>query len=77
MIEVTKEKKVETKASEISYPVGRKARESRMVVLFTSEQIGMVCSMGSGWLPIGSVRDDFTSCTDENTWEPVDVHIYG
>lgn len=72
MIKVTKKEK-----PEIKYPVGRKARENRMVVLFTSERIGMVVSMGSGWLPIGSVRDDFTSSTDENTWKPVDIHIYG
>ncbi|SCC08626.1 MULTISPECIES: hypothetical protein [Snodgrassella] len=80
MIEVTKAKKIETKASEIKYPVARKSKHNGEVVLFYGEKSGVVVEAGDprkSRNSVGTISENWTSYTDENTWEPVDAHIYG
>ncbi|SCC08435.1 MULTISPECIES: hypothetical protein [Snodgrassella] len=64
-------------ASEIKYPVGRKSKFTGVIVIFWEEKCATVASPGETDDRAGLGHDGWPSCTDEDTWEPVDIHIYG
>lgn len=64
-------------ASGIKFPVGRKSKLNGEVVIFWEEERATVVLPGKTNDYEGFSHDEWTSCMDENTWEPVDVHIYG
>ncbi|PIT53885.1 hypothetical protein [Snodgrassella alvi] len=72
MIEVTKKAE-----PEIKYPVGRKSKIDGSIVIFWKEGRATVAFPGESKPNAGSTYDGLISCMDENTWEPVDMHIYG
>ncbi|PIT11655.1 hypothetical protein [Snodgrassella alvi] len=74
MIEVKKSEK----AKEIKYPVARKSKFNGEVVVFSGENSGIVVKVGHPLRnTVGTVSENWTSLTNESTWEPVDVHISG
>jgi putative hemolysin len=72
MIEIKK-----PKAKAIKYPVSRKARNNGTVVIFWSEFVGTVVDVGQSKQYAGKTHNQWASCTDEDIWKPVDVHIRG
>jgi hypothetical protein len=72
MIEVTKKAE-----PEINYPVGRKGKRDGSVVIFWDEHTCTVTLPGESKPNAGVTCDGVISCMDENTWEPVDIHIFG
>ncbi|PIT10692.1 hypothetical protein BGI40_01675 [Snodgrassella communis] len=80
MIEVTKAKKVETKASEISYPVVRKSKVTGDIILVYEENSGVVIKsdISNPYSDhVGTVLENLTFPERKDVWEPVDAHIYG
>ncbi|PIT44246.1 hypothetical protein BHC46_10695 [Snodgrassella alvi] len=72
MIEVKK-----PEAVAIEYPVARRYRSDGMIVIFWSEELGTIVHAGTSRFPMEFKAERWTPCTDEDVWEPVDVHIYG
>ena len=61
---------------DITYPVARKLVRSSVVVLFTSEQRGVVI-VGSNTCEVGEWGTDWVSAYDTDAWEAVEVTING
>jgi hypothetical protein len=67
----------ESDASRIKFPVGRKGKRDGSVVIFWDEHTCTVTLPGESYPNAGLTCGGLISCMDENTWEPVDIHIFG
>ncbi|PIT48901.1 hypothetical protein [Snodgrassella alvi] len=72
MITVTKKAE-----PEIKYPVGRKSKIDGSILIFWKEERATVVFPGETRPSAGLTCGGLISCMDENTWEPVDIHISG
>ena len=62
----------------IQYPVARRSLHTGTIVLFLSENGGVVIGTTSdSKSDVGYLNDDWTSCSDESIWEPVNITITG
>ena len=61
---------------DITYPVARKSLLTPLIVLFTSEQRGVVI-VGSNTCEVGEWGTDWVSAYDTDAWEAVEVTING
>ena len=61
---------------DITYPVARKLVRSSLVVLFTSEQRGVVI-VGDIFYNVGEWATDWAYAYDTKAWEAVEVTING
>ncbi|NUF09818.1 hypothetical protein [Snodgrassella sp. ESL0324] len=73
MLEVT-----EWSEEQIKYPVGRKGRLTGVVVIFFSEQHGIVIDCGPDYaIEQGKAYFTELSCNNREEWEQVDIKITG
>ena len=68
--------KVNKISVDITYPVARKSLHSGLVVLFASEQCGLVIVGDSGY-KVGIWATDWAYAYDTEAWEAVEVTIDG
>ena len=61
---------------DITYPVARKLLRSTLVVLFTSEQRGVVI-VGNSNYDVGELGTAWAHADDTEAWEAVEVTING
>ena len=61
---------------DITYPVARKSLRSSLVVLFTSEQRGVVI-VGNSKYDVGNWATGWAFAYDTEAWEAVEVTING
>ena len=62
----------------IQYPVARRSLHSGTIVLFLSENRGVVIGTSSdSESKLGDVGNDWTPYSDNTIWEPVDITITG
>ena len=61
---------------DITYPVARKSLHSSLVVLFTSEQRGVVI-VGNSKYDVGELDTAWVHAYDTEAWEAVEVTING
>lgn len=52
------------------FPCLMKTKVGNLVVLFTSEQEGVVLSSGSSYWDLGYYAEDWVSALDKEYWEP-------
>jgi translation elongation factor P/translation initiation factor 5A len=71
MIEVN-----EQESSGSIFPVARKAKDNGMIVIFWEERRATVVRKGKSTHNVGYESDTWIVFTDDDTWEPIDVHIY-
>ena len=62
---------------EIRYPVARKARKFGHIIIFFSENYGVVLDPCQSGFKYGESSDDWLSCLSLEDWEPVDITITG
>ena len=72
MFEVNKQSKEETK-----YPVTRRHRLTKIIVLFWSEHHGVVIFDEDNVFGIGYTSTEWTSCNYSKDWERIDLSITG
>ena len=68
--------KVNKISVDITYPVARKSLHSGLVVLFTSEQRGLVL-VGNSSYEVGNWVINWAHAYDTEAWEAVEVTIDG
>ena len=68
--------KVNKISVDITYPVARKSLHSGLVVLFTSEQRGLVL-VGNSDYDVGNWATGWAYAYDTEAWEAVEVTIDG
>lgn len=66
----------EQESSGIIFPVARKARLNGMVVIFWEDTRATVVRKGKSTYNVGHESDTWLSFMDDDTWEPIDVHIH-
>lgn len=73
MLEVTEHSK-----DDIQYPVARRSLTDGAIVLFFSKARGVVIRTSpESVYDFGDISTDWTSCSDNTIWEPVDITITG
>ena len=70
-------KVIKQTTEKIKYPVIRKGRKSGAVVIFFSENYGVVLDPGQSEHEFGYGSFNFPPCYDYEAWVPVEITITG